>query len=106
MPLSTACSVVLFVGGAQKPFFVSPQADMFDIFGGFLDVFFLLFPLCSWDGGGGKVELFFGETIVFFFSLFLGRVGWNVGMLALGEALMEGRRLEQEITLTQPMASL
>lgn len=72
-----------------------------------MDVLFVLFPLCFWVGGWGKVELFFGEKpLFFFFSLFLGRVGWNVGMLALGEALMEGRRLEQEITLTQPMASL
>ena len=65
------------------------------------------FPCVFGSEAGGRLNFFLGRNhCFFFFSLFLGRVGWNVGMLALGEALMEGRRLEQEITLTQPMASL
>ena len=74
MPLSTACSVVLFVGGAQKPFFVSPQADIFDLFGGFCgcDVF-VLFPLCFWVGGWGRLIFFFEKPL---FSFFFFRCFW------------------------------
>lgn len=83
VPLSTACSVVLFVGGAQKPFFVSPQADIFDIFGGFCGCVVCSISLVFLGRRLGEGWTFFwGETIVFFFLAVFGKGGlecWHVG---------------------------